>query len=204
MNINVTVNKNFTAILIVNIKGNSEIIAVEVQVNTFNCTAFTNHHSEISGLKILVYFYDKASKSGSVTIDNFHYKHYKSCMNHLVCVIDTLFLRNYRYDTGNRFSLKILNSVFKSLTNSSILCSYGETEETYDVVDNHRLLVMKNCTFSENTRNPHLNMLRIALKSIPPYVYLNYQTRMQLYNYVFQFYQCTFTRNSNLKTLIYI
>ena len=94
--------------------------------------------------------------------------------------------------------------MFNNLTNSSILCSYGETEETYDLVDNHRLLVMKNCTFSENTGNPHLNMLQIALKCIPPYVYLNYQTRIQLYNYIFHFYQCTFTRNNNIKALINI
>ena len=94
MNINVTVNYNFTAILIVNVKGNSEIIDVEVKVNTFNCTSF-------NGLKILVYFYDKVSKFGSVIIDNFHYKQYKSCTNHLVCVIVTLFLRNDRYDIAN-------------------------------------------------------------------------------------------------------
>ena len=93
MNINATVNNNFTAILIVNVKGNSEITHVEVQLNTSNCTAFTYHQSEIHGLKIFVYFYDKVSKSGSVIMDNFHYKHYKSCMNHLVCVIATLCLR---------------------------------------------------------------------------------------------------------------
>ena len=204
MNINVTVNNNFTTILIVNIKGNSEIIDVKVQVNTFNCTAFSNHQLEINGLKILVYFYDKVSKSGSVIIDNFHYKQYKSCMNHLVCVIITLFLRNDRYNITNKFSLRIHNSIFNNLTNSSILCSYGETEETYDLVDNHRLLVMKNCTFSGNTGNPHLNMFHVALKRIPPYVYLYYQTKVQVYNYVLQFYQCTFTRNSNMKALIYI
>ena len=204
MNINVTVNNNFTAILIVNVKGNSEIIDVEAQVNTSNCTAFTHHQSEINGLKILVYFYDKISKSGSVMIDNFQYQHYKSCVNHLVCIIVMQFSRNDRYNITNRFSLKILNSIFNNLTNSSILCSYGETDETYDAVVNNRLVVMKNCTFSENTGNPHFNMLHIVLKRIPPYAYLSYQTMMQLYNYNFQFYQCTFTRNNNMKALIYI
>ena len=206
MNINITVNNNFTAILIVNVKGSSEMINVKVQINTLNCTAFSNHQSEINGLKLFVYFYDKVSKSGSVIIDNLHYKQYKSCMNHLVCVIVTLFLRNDRYDIANRFSLRILNSIFNNLTNSSILCSCGEIEKTNDIVDNHRLLVMKNCTFSENTGNPHLNMFHVVLKRILPYIYSNYQTRMQLYmcNYVFHFYQCSFIRNNNMKALIYI
>ena len=205
MNIKVTINKSFVAILIVNVKGTSEIIDVEVQVNSFNCTAFSSHPTEISGLKILVYFYDKVSKSGSLTIDNFYYKHYKSCTNHLLCVIVALFLRNHRYDITNRFSLSIHNSVFNTLTNSSILCSYGETEETHDMVDNERLLAMKNCTFSDNTGNPHLNMLHIVLKRLPPYIYLNNNKIMkQLYNYAFQFYRCTFTRNANMKALIYI
>ena len=79
-----------------------------------------------------------------------------------MCVIVVLFLQNYRYNITNQFSsLRIHNSVFNNLMNSSILCSYGETEETYDVVDNERLLAMNNCTFSDNTGNPHLNMLHI-------------------------------------------
>ena len=205
ININITVNKSFVAILIVNVKGTSEIVDVEVHVNSSNCTAFSSHPTEISGLKILVYFYDKVSKSGSLTINNFYYKHYKSCTNHLMCVIVALFLRNHRYNITNRFSLSIHNSVFNNLTNSSIICSYGETEETHDIVDNERLLAMKNCTFSHNTGNPHLNMLHIVLKRLPPYVYLNNNKIIkQLYNYAFQFYQCTFTRNANMKALIYI
>ena len=204
MNIKVTVNKSFVAILIVNVKGNSEIIDVKVQVNSSNCTAVSSHPTEINGLKIHVYFYDKVSKSGSLTIDNFYYKHYRSCTNHLMCVIVALFLRNHRYNIANRFILRIHNSIFNNLINSSILCSYGETEETYEVVDNERLLVMNNCTFSDNTGNPHLNMLHIVLKHIPPYIYLNNKIKMQLYNYAFQFYQCTFTRNTNMKALFYI
>ena len=70
MNIKVTVNKSYVAILIVNVKGTSEIIDVEVQVNSSNCTAFSRHPTEVSGLKILVYFYDKVSKSGLLTTDN--------------------------------------------------------------------------------------------------------------------------------------
>ena len=103
MNINATVNTSFIAILTVNVKNSSKLIDVKVQVNTLNCTISSNYHTEMVGLKIIVYYYDRISESGSLTINNFHYNNHKPCVKHFLCIIDTVFLQN-EYDTENIFS----------------------------------------------------------------------------------------------------
>ena len=71
MNINVTVNKSFTGILIVNVKERSKMINVKVRIKTFNCSTFNKDLIEINGLRVIVHFYDRISTFGFVTIDNF-------------------------------------------------------------------------------------------------------------------------------------
>ena len=173
ININATVNASFIGILIVNVKYQSKIINVNVRLRTFNCSTFNNDLIEINGLRVLVYFYDSISTFGSVTIDNFYYKNYKSCEDHdhLSCVIVTVFLRNGYYNAGNDFRLIILNSAFSTLVNSSVICSYREieeTEETYMAEKSSRHIAIRNCTFSDNTGNPQLNMFNIELINLLP------------------------------------
>ena len=166
MNINVTVNTSFTGILIMNVKDKSIMINVKVQVDIFNCPTFNNHPTEINGLKVLVHFYDRISKYGLLIIDNFYYNNNKTCENHLVHIIATMFLRNCGYLTNNRFWLEILNSVFKHLKNSTVLHIYGETiEETSK--ESIRDLIIRNSTFSDNTGtgNPNLNMFSIEIET---------------------------------------
>ena len=50
MKIIATVMIHFTAILIVNTLDKSEIINIKVQINSFNCTTFSSHPVQISGL----------------------------------------------------------------------------------------------------------------------------------------------------------
>ena len=153
MNINVTVNTSFTGIIVVNVKDRSKIINVKVQVISHNCTTFNNHPIEINGLRVFVHYYDKISKYGSLTIENFCYNNYKPCESHLLCVIVTLFLKNYDV-SKNQFILTILNSVFGNLKNSRALCSYGVTTETSKTEYSNRIITIKNSTFSDNTGNP--------------------------------------------------
>ena len=84
-----TDNISFTAILVVNVKNTSEMNNVKVQVNSY-CTNFNKRPMEISGLKVLLCFYDRISDSGKVTVDNFYYSNYKKCEHHLLCVIATM------------------------------------------------------------------------------------------------------------------
>ena len=207
MNINATINTSFIGILIVNVK-KSEIINVKVRLQTFNCSTFNNGLIEINGLRVIVHFYDRISTFGSVTIDNFYYKNYKSCENHdhLSCVIVTLFLRNDRDNINNSFYLIILNSVFSNLTNSSVIRSYGVIMETSMAGKSIRTIIIKNSTFSDYTESPQLNMFNIVLINLLPYISSNLKMDTQLYEryYIIRLYACIFIRNSNMKALIYV
>ena len=210
ININATVNTSFSAILIVNVRDGS-LVNVKVQVNPLHCANFNKHPTEINGLKVFICFYDKISNSGSLIIDNFHYRNYKTCHqgHHLLCVIVIMLLRNDRYDVKNRFMLIILNSVFSNLMNSSILCSYGETMEGSKTQQiSIRFITIRNCTFSENSGhgNPNLNMFNIELKHFEQYQGPPSQilSLTQLYKYFIRFDKCTFKRNANIKSLIYV
>ena len=86
MNINVTINTSFIAILVVN-ANDVKITDVKVQVNIINCATFSNDLTEINGLKVFVHFYDRISEKGSLIIEKFYYKNYRTCKNHLLCVI---------------------------------------------------------------------------------------------------------------------
>ena len=128
MNINVTVNTSFSAILIMNIK-DSSMTNVKVQVNIANCIHYINCSVEICGLQVVIHFYDKMSKRSSLTIESFYYNSNKTCKNYLTCVIAATFLQNKMPEINNRFILQILNSKFHNLKNSRVLCIYGETRE---------------------------------------------------------------------------
>ena len=202
MKINATVNTSFTAILIVNIKNSSKVINVKVQVNSVNCTVFNNNPIEISGLKLFVYLFDKISDLGSLIIDNFFFNNNKTCKNYWLCVIVTEFFKNHRQITKTSYTLEILNSAFSNLKNSSALCSYGETKETFEAVTNKRLVIIKNSTFSDNTGNPQLNMFNFVFECFTMCADFNTRVVSQLYHYVVDFRNCTFTRNTNMKALI--
>ena len=115
ININVTVNTSFTGIFVMNVKDKSTMTNVKVQVNAFNCSTFNDHPTEINGLKVLVYLYDRISNYGLLAIDNFYYNSNRTCENHLFHIIAAIFLRNCIYETINRFRLEIHNSVFNNL-----------------------------------------------------------------------------------------
>ena len=208
MNINAIVNTSFTSILIVNVKDKSEIINVKVRLKMFYCSTYNKHLIEINGLRVIVHFYDRISRFGLVTIDNFYYKHYKSCENHdyLLCIIVTLFLRNNDDDAKNSFHLKLLNSAFSNLTNYSIICSYGVIKETSMKEKGSRRITINNSTFSDNTGNPQLNMFNIVLINLLPYISSSFKmiTQSHKRHFIIQIYACTFTRNTNMKALIYV
>ena len=206
ININATVNTSFTAILVVNVKNTSEMINVKVQVNS-HCTNLNKCPIEISGLKVLLCFYDKISDSGKLTIDNFYYSNYRTCEHHLLCAIATVLLRNDRFNVKNQFKLEILNSVFNNLKNSSVLCSYGETKENLLTLPrSYRFITIRNSTFSDNTGNLKLNMFNIELKHFEQLDDITSQiiSLKQLYHHVIVFDKCMFKRNTNMKALIYI
>ena len=203
MNINATVNASFTAILVVNVK-HTLLDNVEVQLNSLNCTTFNNQPIELSGLKVILYFFDRLSEHGSLTIDNFCYNSYKMCENHSLCVILTMLLLNDKHDVKNRFELKILNSVFRNLKDTSVLCCYGEINEgTKAMPKCYRQITIKNSTFSNNSGKPDSNMFNIVLKQYDHFYHPQISLR-QTYIYVVQFYKCTFKRNTNMKALIYV
>ena len=69
-----------------------------------------------------------------------------------------------------------------------------------------RTIIIKNSTFSGNTEHPQLNMFNIVLINLLPYVSSNLKIAVQSYllYYIIWFYACTFTRNTNMKALIYV
>ena len=122
------------------------------------------------------------------------------------CIIVTLFLRNDNVINSNIFHLYILYSVFSSLTNSSVICSYGVIKESHIAEKSSRTVTIKNSTFSDNTGNTQLNMFNFALINLLPHVSSNLKMTVQSYGYYYniKFYKCTFTRNTNMKVLIYV
>ena len=75
-----------------NVKDGSLVnVKVQVITHTVNCTTFSNHPKEISGIKLFIYFYKKLESA----IDNFYYNTNKTCANHLLCAIVTLFLHDF-------------------------------------------------------------------------------------------------------------
>ena len=207
--INTTVNTSYTAILTVNVR-DSSLVNVTVQVGFLSCMTFSNYPTEISGLKVYVYFYDRISESGLLKLDNFSYNNYKTCENYLFCVIVTLFLHNDRHNTKNAFWLKILNSDFKNLENSSVLCSYGETIEGLSTeMRSFRRVIIRNSKFSDNNGNYKVCMFNISLKHVisgASEFYFNSLSaaKRQLYTYYILFEECIFTRNTNMKALVHI
>ena len=170
---------------------------------------FNKHLKEINGLRVIVHFYDRISPFSLITIDNFYYENYKSCENHdhWLCVIVTLFSRNDYYDDAkNNFYLNILNSAFSNLVNSSVICSYAAIKETHINImteESSRIITIKNCTFSDNTGNPQLNMFNIVLINLLPYVISNLKMVTQSAGrYIIHVHECTFIRNTNMKALI--
>ena len=148
------------------------------------------HPTEISGLKVFVYFHDMISTFGLVTIDNFYYNYnnYIPHENDFLCVTFTTSLQNE--NKINHFTLKILNSAFSNLKNSSVLCAY---EETWNRTNGQRFVMINNSTFSDNNGNPQLNMFNIVIEE------LYFRSK---FNYTILINECSFTRNTNMKTLI--
>ena len=192
VNINVTINTSFIAIIIVNLKG-IKITNAKVHINIFNCAAFNKGPTEINGLKVFVHFYDRISENGLLIVENFYYKNYRTCKNHLLCVIVIMYLQNYKHDTVNSYRITIRNSDFSNLKNSSVLCCYGGTlAESTSLKKSKRLIMIKNSRFYNNSGNPNLSMFNIMLKS---YVVSHItMSPTQLYYYFIRFDECIFTR----------
>ena len=73
MEIIATVMTNFTAILMVNIQDYSKIINIKVKINSFNCTTFSSHPVQISGLVVAYYSTDIFKADSKLMITNFYY-----------------------------------------------------------------------------------------------------------------------------------
>ena len=207
MKIIATVMTNFTAILIVNTQDDSKVINIKVQINSFNCTTFSSHPVQISGL--VAYYSGGIYKANSkLMITNFYYYNntYNSCGNHFYCTVVLLFLQNNTCIANTDDSLEVLiqNSVFRNFKNYSVLCYYGEADR-YTVAACVRRVIIENSTFFNNTGHPQLNMFHIVLDSLSPYnnLLLNMCKQKSLHNTI-QFSNCTFTRNINMEAIIYV
>ena len=212
MKIIATVMTNFTAILIVNTQDDSKVINIKVQINSFNCTTFSSHPVQISGL--VAYYSGGIYKATSkLMITNFYYNNtYNSCGNHFYCVVVLLFLQNNTCIANKKNAyihgfLKVLiqNSVFRNFKNSSVLCYYGETDRD-TVTACRRKVIIENSTFFNNTGHPQLNMFHIVLDSSLSYfnhLFLNVFKEKGFHN-IIKFSNCTFTRNINMEAIIYV
>ena len=170
MKIIATVMIKFSAILIVNTQDDSEIINIKVQVNSFNCTTFSSHPVQISGL--VAYYSEGIYKANSkLMITNFYYNNnYNSCGNHFYRVVVLLFLQNNTCIANKKnayvdsLDVLIQNSVFRNFKNSSVLFYYGEADR-HTVAACGRRVIIENSTFFNNTGHPQLNMFHIVLES---------------------------------------
>ena len=186
MKIIATVMTNFTAILIVNTQDDSKVINIKVQINSFNCTTFSSHPVQISGL--VAYYSGGIYKTNSkLMITNFYYYNntYNSCGNHFYCIVVLLFLQNNTCIANTDDSLEVLiqNSVFRNFKNSSVLCYYGEADR-HTVAACRRRVIIENSTFFNNTGHSQLNMFHIVLDSLSPYnnLLLNMCKQKSLHN----------------------
>ena len=147
MEIIATVMTNFTAILIVNTQDDSKIINIKVTINSFNCTTFSSHPGQISGL--IAYYSAGIFKSSSkLSIANFYYNNtYNSCGNHFHCVIVLILLQRNKCNKEpaayTYLKVDIQNFVFSNFKNSSALCYYGEANDIYSVVTCSRTVIIK-------------------------------------------------------------
>ena len=204
MSISATVMTNFTAILTVNTQGDSKIVDVKVQINSFNCTTFSSHPVQISGL--VAYYSGGIFKAESkITITNFYYNNnYNSCGNHFYCVLVLIFLRKNKCNQ-KELVFHIQNSTFSNLNYSSVLCYYGEADNVGDYACS-RTIKIENSVFSNNTGHPQLNMFYIVLNSLSSrynILLMNIHKEKSLRNSI-KFKKCTFTRNSNMEAIIYV
>ena len=209
MKIIANVMTNFTAILIVKPQDDSKVINIKVQINSFNCTTFSSHPVQISGL-VAYYSGGIYKPSSKLMITNFYYNNnYNSCENHFYCVIVLLFLQNNtcianKKNAYGSLEVHIQNIVFSNFKNSSVLCYYGEADR-YTIAACRRRVIIENSTFFNNTGHPQLNMFHIVLDSSSPYnnhLLLNICKQKSLYNTI-KFSNCTFTRNINMEAIIY-
>ena len=207
-----TVMTSFTAILIVNMQDISKLINVKVHISTFNCTMYQYNRSvRNSGIVIYYSDQDRIAKRIKLTINNFYYNNtaYKSCINHFHCVITILFLESGKKNKNFALDLeiRIQNSVFSNLKNSSILCYYGEAynDKKYDDIRT-RSVIITNSTISNNTGHHQLSMFYIVLKSlsrISTLFLLRRYEKKRLYN-IFIFQGCVFAYNSDMNAVIYV
>ena len=170
MEIIATVMTNFTAILMVNIQDDSKIINIKVKINSFNCTTFSSHPVQISGLVVAYYSTDVFKADSKLMITNFYYNNtYNSCRNHFYCVVVLIFQKiTCSYEDGQELNLRIhiQNFVFSNFKNSSALCYYGEAAAKCYVAERSRAVIIENSTFSNNIGHPQLNMIYIVLNTL--------------------------------------
>ena len=208
MNINVTINTSFIAILVVN-ANDVKMTDVKVQVNIFNCATFSNNLTEIIGVKVLVHFYDRISEKGSLIIENFYYKNYRTCKNHLLCVIVIMYLQNNKHDTANSYRVELLNSDFSSLKSSSILCAYGGTlvkSMQGASKKSSRYIIITNSRFHNNSGNPNLSMFNIILRFIDSYFISQItvsKAQLYAYHYFIWFDECIIKSSFSYKCGFY-
>ena len=204
MNIVATVMTNFTAILIVNIQGNTKIINIKMKISSLKCTTSGIHPIHISGL--VSYYSDGIFNDDSnLMITNFYYNNTNNtaCENHFNCIVVLLFLYNTCKSNNNKpfLQVHIHKSLFSNLKNSSVLCYYGHDNYAHSC---GRAVIVTNSTFSNNTGYPQLNMFYIVINSLTQLSLLTGVRKHKSMENDIEFRNCIFTRNINMEAIIYI
>ena len=177
----------------------SIIINVKVQVINLKC-----YHHPIKIYGLAIYHSSSAKvKSPGVMIQAFNYYAEKSCLQYLQCAIKCMVF------TAGSFDLLIENTMFANLSNCSALCYYGRVNTPYHGnIQGIPYLSITNVTVVQNTGYGYLKMFDIMVE----YRQVlsndsNYVIKVESiagFSQVINFRNCSFSKNSNIETMIHI
>ena len=200
--VNVTSNTpaGITGIHLMNVLSSS-VTKVKVHVNILICHS---HPVTVNGISI---YYNgnnhvDVRRSPSVTIEEFDYQVQKSCLQYSYCAITIVPEHTFW------FRVFILNMVFANLRDCSILRCYDRINREYDNATVY--ILIRNVTVMQSTAAGfrYLKMFLIVLNSFEFPRNISSSIKFQsvrFYNMLtINFYNCSFSRNSNMEAMIYV
>ena len=183
-NVSVIISAGVSGMIAINSKGKFNIVNFRVLAM---CDELLN--SVTSGILFYNRDYINSARVNYEAI-NITYKTKGLCYNSIALV---LLMVQDQYD----ISFKVYNTSFSHLCNSSIMHYYGKSCG----VSNTKIVAFENCKMKYNSENPYLNMFYILVQSEDNM--FSDRKQCDRHNTV-NFRNCSFVKNSNMNSLIYI
>ena len=182
-NVSVTISARVSGMIVINSKGNFNIINFRVLAMCEQLNSVT------SGM---LFYNDDYNNPARVNYEatNISYKTKGLCNNSIALV---LLMVQEQYN----ITFNVYNTSFSHLHNSSIMYYHGESCG----ISNTNVVAFENCTMEYNHGNSYINMFHISVHS-KDYMFLD-RKQCDRQN-VINFRNCGFVNNSHMNSLIYI